>query len=184
MTADNDVAGMFWHFLLVSLLAVGGLNTVIPDIQRYVVEQGWLTARQFGEVYALSQATPGPNVMVLTMIGAVVGGWLGAVAATAALFLPGVFVTSAMIHWQSRNADTLVLLAIRRGMAPIAIGLTLSTSWVMFSSLFTHLDLASLAAQWPGAAIAIVVAVICTATRFNPLWLMAAGAIVGMAGLF
>lgn len=184
MSEGEDVMGMFWHFLLVSLLAVGGLNTVIPDIQRYVVEHGWLTARQFGEVYALSQATPGPNVMVLTMIGTVVGGWSGAVAATIALFLPGVLVTSAMIHLQSRNPDMLLLQALRRGMAPVAIGLTLSTAWVMFSALFTHWDLASLAAQWPGAVIALVTAWICSSTRWNPLWLMAAGAIAGMAGVF
>ncbi len=182
--SDNPIARLFGHFLLVSLLAVGGLNSVIPDIQRYVVEQGWLTARQFGEIYALSQATPGPNVMLLTMIGAVVSGWTGAVAATAGLFLPGVLVTSAMIRLQSRNPDTPVLLAIRRGMAPVAIGLTLSTAWVMFSALFPRWDLTGLAAQWPGALIALVVAAICSATRFNPLWLMIGGAIAGMAGMF
>ncbi len=184
MSGNDGVGGMFWYFLLVSFLAVGGLNTVIPDIQRYVLEQGWLTARQFGEVYALSQATPGPNVMVLTMIGAVVGGWAGAVAATVALFLPGLVVTFAMIHLQSRNPDMLLLLAIRRGMAPVAIGLTISTAWVMFSALFTRWDLAALAAQWPGAVIALVTAVICSATRWNPLWLMAGGAVAGMAGVF
>jgi chromate transporter len=183
--SDNDgVVGMFWHFLLVSLLAVGGLNTVIPDIQRYVVEQGWLTARQFGEVYALSQATPGPNVMVLTMIGTVVGGWTGALAATAALFLPGFIVSFLIIHLQSRNPDMPALLAIRRGMAPVAIGLTISTAWVMFSAIFTTWDLAAVAEHWPGAVIALVVAVIVSRSRLNPLWLLGGGAVAGMAGMF
>ena len=64
-----DQLGLFWHYLLLSTFAVGGVPTIIPDMQRYMVEQtGWLTARQFGEVYALSQATPGPNVMVVTML--------------------------------------------------------------------------------------------------------------------
>jgi chromate transporter len=184
MTESDGVWGMFWHFVIVSFLAVGGLNTVIPDIQRYVVEQRWLTERQFGEVYALSQATPGPNVMVLTMIGAVVGGWMGALAATIALFLPGLIVTFATIAFQTRNPETPVLLAIRRGMSPVAIGLTISTAWVMFSAMFTRWDLQSIATHWPGAVIAIVVAVICTATRWNPLWLMAAGAVAGMLGAF
>jgi chromate transporter len=184
MSEQDGIWGMFWHFMLVSFLAVGGLNAAIPDIQRYVVEQGWLTARQFGEVYALSQATPGPNVMVLTMIGAVVGGWSGALAATAALFLPGIFVTAGMIRVQSRNPDTTLLLAIRRGMAPVAIGLTLSTGWVMFSALVTDWTLTAIMEQWPGIILALVTAVICSATRWNPLWLMAAGAVAGMAGLF
>ena len=147
LALQDTVSGLFWHFLLVSLLAVGGLNSVIPDIQRYVVEQGWLTARQFGEIYALSQATPGPNVMILTMLGTIVAGWAGAIAATAGLFLPGTVVTLATIYWQARNPERPFLAAIRRGMAPIAIGLTASTGWVMFSALFPHWDLASLAAE-------------------------------------
>jgi chromate transporter len=184
VTTNEDIAGMFWHFMIVSLLAVGGLNTVIPDIQRYVVEHGWMTAQQFGEIYALSQATPGPNVMVLTMIGTVVAGWTGALAATIALFTPGVIVTFATIHFQSRNPERPLLLAIRRGMAPVAIGLTISTAWVMFSTLFGHWDLASVARHWPGAVIALITAWICSSTRWNPLWFMAAGAIAGMAGVF
>ena len=67
---QDDLAGMFWHYMLLAAVAVGGLGSVIPDIQRYVVEQnGWFTARQFGEIYALSQVIPGPNVMIVTMLG-------------------------------------------------------------------------------------------------------------------
>ena len=171
MKQPDDILAMFWQFTLLSLLAVGGLNSVIPDMQRYVVEQGWFTARQFGEVYALSQATPGPNVMVVTMIGAIVAGWTGAVAVTIALFLPGTIMTSAMIHLNTRNPDTILALAIRRGLSPVTIGLTMSTAWVMLHALSN---------EWTGVAMAFITALLVSRTRMNPLWLIGAGAIIGM----
>ena len=172
ISKDEDLLAMFWQFTLLSLLAVGGLNSVIPDIQRYVVEDsGWLTARHFGEVYALSQATPGPNVMVVTMLGALVAGWSGALVVTIALFLPGTVMTSIMIHLNTRNPDTIFAAAMRRGLAPVTIGLTMSTAWVMLSTL---------SADWRGVVMAFVTALVVLRTRMNPLWLMGAGALVGM----
>jgi chromate transporter len=175
MSRQDDLLALFWQFTLLSLLAVGGLNSVIPDMQRYVVEQGWLSARQFGEVYALSQATPGPNVMVVTMLGAIVAGWSGAVVVTIALFLPGAILTSVMIHFNTRNPDTIFALAVRRGLAPVTIGLTLSTAWVMLSTV---------SSEWSSVVMAFVTALVLLRTRLNPLWLIGAGALVGMLDIF
>ena len=175
MSRQDDLLALFWQFTLLSLLAVGGLNSVIPDMQRYVVEQGWLSARQFGEVYALSQATPGPNVMVVTMLGAIVAGWSGAVVVTIALFLPGAILTSVMIHLNTRNPDTIFALAVRRGLAPVTIGLTLSTAWVMLTTV---------SSEWSSVVMAFVTALVVLRTRLNPLWLIGAGALVGMLDIF
>ena len=103
ISQDEDLLAMFWQFTLLSLLAVGGLNSVIPDMQRYVVEgSGWLTARQFGEVYALSQATPGPNVMVVTMLGAIVAGVIAPILDRSVLSLAAGqlgFTVTALVFW-------------------------------------------------------------------------------------
>ena len=175
MSRQDDLLALFWQFTLLSLLAVGGLNSVIPDMQRYVVEQGWLSARQFGEVYALSQATPGPHVMGVTMLGAIVAGWSGAVVVTIALFLPGAILTSVMIHLNTRNPDTIFALAVRRGLAPVTIGLTLSTAWVMLTTV---------SSEWSSVVMAFVTALVLLRTRLNPLWLIGAGALVGMLDIF
>ena len=131
----DTVSGLFWHFLLVSLLAVGGLNSVIPDIQRYVVEQGWLTARQFGEIYALSQVIPGPNVMIVTMMGWLVSSWQGAIVVTIALFTPGSIIASLVIRAGASDPDSRGAQSVRKGLAPMVIGLSLSTAWIMFSTI-------------------------------------------------
>jgi len=172
---QDDLGGMFLHFALLALVAVGGLNSVIPDIQRYVVEQNtWLSARQFGEVFALSQVVPGPNVMIVTMLGAVVSGWLGAAVVTVALFLPGVVLTSVLIRMNTHNTDSDFALAVRRGLTPVVIGLTMSTAWVMLSTLTQ---------DWRGLAFTLATALLVLRTRLNPLWLLGLGAGLGMLDL-
>ncbi len=161
--------------MLILLVAVGGLSSAVPEIHRYVVEQhAWLNARQFGELYALSQATPGPNVMFMTMLGTVLSGWGGAVALTVAMFLPGTLLTSLVIHLHARNPKATLALAVRRGLAPVVIGLTMSTAWVLLSSL---------SSDWRRVVISIAVAVLVSRSRMNPLWLIGAGALVGALGI-
>ena len=68
-----DLPALFGHFLLLSLLAVGGAITTAPDMHRYLVaEHGWISDAQFTTSVALAQAAPGPNLLfvaVLTVIG-------------------------------------------------------------------------------------------------------------------
>jgi chromate transporter len=53
-----------------SLFAVGGGNSVIPEMHRYAVDvQHWLSDRQFADSFALAQLTPGPNLIIVTLIG-------------------------------------------------------------------------------------------------------------------
>ena len=60
---------LFGHFLLLSLLAVGGAITTAPEMQRYLVDQqGWLTAEQFSASVGLAQAAPGPNVLFIAVL--------------------------------------------------------------------------------------------------------------------
>src|SRR5207237_266771 len=72
----QEVMALFWHFLLLGCIAVGGVSTVMPDMYRYVVdERGLVTARQFADLYALAQAAPGPNALWVTLLGLQAAGW-------------------------------------------------------------------------------------------------------------
>ena len=72
-----------FQFAMMSLLAFGGANAVVPEIHRQAVEIGfWMTERQFADLFAISQAAPGPNVMIVTLVGYHVAGFLGALVAT------------------------------------------------------------------------------------------------------
>src|SRR5207247_7291394 len=77
------------HFALMSLFAVGGANAALPEMYRLAVEvEHWMTARQFADMFAIAQATPGPNVIIVTLIGYHVAGMTGALVATLAMCGP------------------------------------------------------------------------------------------------
>ena len=61
---------LFLYFGLLSLLAVGGISSIMPEMQRIVVEQQqWVSAAEFTQLFAVSQAAPGPNVLICSLIG-------------------------------------------------------------------------------------------------------------------
>ena len=65
---------LFGHFAMLSLLAIGGAITTVPEIHRYIVGQrGWLDDVSFSGSIALAQAAPGPNVLFVALMGWNVG---------------------------------------------------------------------------------------------------------------
>jgi chromate transporter len=83
---DNTLIALAGYFALLSLFAVGGANTAIPEMHRIAVEvMHWMTDRQFADSFAISQVSPGPNIIIVTLIGYHVAGLVGAAVATAAM---------------------------------------------------------------------------------------------------
>ena len=170
-----DLSALGLHFTLLSLMAIGGVSSILPDMQRYVVEANhWLSARQFADVYALGQAAPGPNMMFVTLLGWQLAGWAGAIVATLAIIGPPIVLTMAATRLHARNPDAPLGRAIRGGLGPIAIGLTLSSGWILARSS-DH--------SWPAAALTLLTVVLMLRTRLNPVWLILAGAIAGISGI-
>ena len=71
MNSDaNPVATLVWTFGLMSLFAVGGANSAIPEMHRIAVDvHHWMNDKQFADIFAISQLSPGPNVLIVTLIG-------------------------------------------------------------------------------------------------------------------
>ena len=170
-----DISALGLHFALLSLMAIGGVSSILPDMQRYVVEANhWLSATQFADAYALGQAAPGPNMMFVTLLGWQLAGWAGAIIASAAIIVPPLLLTLAVTRLNANRRDAPLGRAIRRGLGPIAIGLTLSSGWILALSA-DH--------DWRGALLTLLTVVLMLRTRLNPMWLILAGAIAGMAGI-
>ena len=65
-------------FGVLSLFAIGGGNSAIPEMHRFAVDvQHWLSDRQFADTFALAQLTPGPNLIIVALIGYHVAGIAG-----------------------------------------------------------------------------------------------------------
>ena len=66
----NPLATLAISFTALSLVAVGGVTPVLPEIHRIVVvRHHWLTAAQLTDLYAISHAAPGPNMLLVALVG-------------------------------------------------------------------------------------------------------------------
>jgi chromate transporter len=163
------------YFALMSLFAIGGANSAVPEMQRVAVEvEGWMSDRQFSDAFAMAQLTPGPNVIIVTLIGWHVAGLAGAVTATLAMCGPTcVFAFFVGGAWE-RFKDAPWRAAIQSGLVPISIGLIAASAFVV-AAVAVH--------NFVAAVVTFVTAVISYTTRLNPLWIFAAAALLGLAGL-
>ena len=115
-----------------SLLALGGANAVVPEMHRQAVElRGWMSEREFADMFAMSQAAPGPNVMLVTLIGYHVAGVAGAVVTTLAMCGP----TAVLAHFLGRTWDRFKdapwRMAVQAGLVPISVGLVGASAIVL-----------------------------------------------------
>jgi chromate transporter len=161
-------------FAQLSLLAFGGGNSILPDMQRQVVvAHGWMSAADFAALYALAQAAPGPNMLVVTLIGWRVAGLAGALTATAALCLPSSLLTYATCSLWHRFRDAPWRRAIQSGLMPVTAGLVMAGGALLAATTST---------DWATAAITIAAGALFLFTRLHPLLVLAAAALLGALG--
>ena len=171
-----SVAGeLFLEFALLSFVAFGGATALLPEMHRVVVENHhWLDDTTFTHLYAIAQAAPGPNVLVVTLIGWEIAGLAGALAATLAMCLPmSVLIYLLIDRWDSFSGKRWQK-AVSLGVAPLAVGLVFSGATLIAGSAGFGRT------AW--ALVAVTVAVNLR-TKLHPLWLIAVGAALGLLGL-
>lgn len=181
----SDWVSLFGHFLMLSLLSVGGPIATTPEMHRYLVDQQhWLSHAQFSGAIALAQAAPGPNMLFVALMGWHIGmntGSTGAAAFAMATTLVGILLPSSLLlmataQWSHRNRELRAVRAFRQGMAPLVIAMLLSTSWILGSAAGEP------QAGWPLWLLALGSGLILWRTRLHLLWVLAAGAALGWFG--
>jgi chromate transporter len=121
---------LFLVFSLLSVLALGGGNSVLPQMHHITVHTfNWLTDTQFRDFYSLGQVGPGPNMLMVLLIGYQLAGWAGVFVVGTAFFLPSCALTLFMNRLWGRLGGWPWRLSIQRGLAPVAIGLMLSGTY-------------------------------------------------------
>ena len=160
-------------FAELSVLAFGGGNSVLPEMQRQMVEvHGWMTAAQFNGLFGLAQAAPGPNLMIVTLLGWRLAGLPGALVSTAAMFGPSSVITGLALRLWDRFRSAPWQRAVQLGLVPITAGLVAgSAALITATAAVTPLL----------AAVAAAVAVFSIATKLHPLLLLGLGAVAGLA---
>jgi chromate transporter len=170
-----DLSALFLHSLALWFVAVGGPSMILPEFHRYLVDAHHLmTSTEFAELYTLAQAAPGPNFMYVTLIGWHLAGWAGAATMTIPVIIPAATFSLVVGHMNQRYPNARIGRVINRGLAPITLGLTLASSTILIRGV-NH--------DWRGYLLTLVTVAFVLRTSWNPLWLLAAGALAGVFGL-
>lgn len=163
------------QFSQLSFMAIGGVNGLIPEIHRRVVDmEHWLTDAEFSQAFAISQASPGPNMLIVSVIGWKVYGILGALVATLALCLPSSVLTYGIAQVWNRFRDAPLRRAIQRGLAPVTVGLILASGYVLVRATDQ---------TWAAYALTGATALMALATRIHPLWFLLVAGALGAFGV-
>jgi chromate transporter len=156
------------EFAPLSLLSIGGGQSVLADVQRAVVDRHhWLTHGQFLDDFAISRASPGPNLLMIPLIGWQIGGLGGAVAAAVGMFLPSSILFYLAARLWHRHSGSRWHVILSKGLTPIAAGLVLAGPFSVLR--------ASEAGPW-GWGLALLSMLVLVATKIHPLIVLAAGA--------
>jgi chromate transporter len=171
---DSPLIPLFGYFALLSLFAVGGANAAIPEMHRIAVEMmHWMNDRQFADSFAIAQVSPGPNIIIVTLIGYHVAGLAGAAVATVAMCGPTCVLAFLVARTWDRFKEAPWRIAIQTGLVPVSIGLIAASAFVLARSADHNIY---------AGIITGVTALIGFATRINPLWIFAAGGALGLSG--
>ena len=163
-----------WRLLLVfaplSFLTIGSGQSIVGDLRRQAVDvHGWMTDGRFVNLYALSRLTPGPGSVLSAMVGFDAAGLAGALVAAVGIFVPSSLLVFGLAHLWSRYRGARWQVAVERGLAPVAAGLVLASSWALLN-----------AAQggWLAWVVALGSTTLLLTTRVSPFVLLGIGGVV------
>jgi chromate transporter len=171
----SALPGLIVAFAQLSLLAFGGTNSVLPEMQRQTVDvHHWLTPHEFAALFALAQAAPGPNMMVVSLIGWRVAGLAGALTSTIAVSVPSSILTLLVAGAWHRFRDRSWRKALQRGLMPVTAGLVMASAVLLIGTTSTG---------WVTGGITAVATALFLFTRINPLLVLAGATALGAAGV-
>lgn len=174
MTGLGTLVSIAAAFGWLSLFAVGGAAAAIPEIHRIAVDLNhWMTDTQFADAFAIAQLSPGPNVLIVSLVGYQVAGIAGALVATLAMCVPTATLAYAVSRLLTRAGDSPWPALVQAALVPLSIGLMAASGLVL-----------AFAADGSIAAVVLTLAaaVLAAATSLNPVWLLVAGGVLGLLG--
>jgi len=159
-------------FTELSLMAFGGGVSILPEMQRQVVEvHHWMSAQEFSALFAMAQAAPGPNMMVVPLIGWHVAGWAGLLVSSVAKFGPSSLVTLLVMNAWKRFKDKPWRRIVQTGLVPVTVGLVAASGLLIAEASATN---------WRLAVLILLATVFGMSKRIHPLWVLAGGALLGL----
>ena len=172
---NNNLSSLALFFGMLSLVSIGGGNTVLPDIHREaVLVHHWMTENEFAAAFAIAQAAPGPGSLIVALVGWKAAGLLGAIVAITAMFAPASILACFTGRIWRRFQNTPWQAAVEKGLAPITIGLVFASGWIVSQQVNQGVL---------SYAFTLATALAVAKTKINPLWLMGLAGLAGICGI-
>jgi chromate transporter len=173
--AAAPVPVLITTFFKMGLVFFGGGFVLVPVLHdRLVTQLGWLKPQEFLDGVAISNLTPGPIAVLATFAGFHLAGTIGALAATVALFAPGIVLMLAISRQYGRLRDDQRARRFLAGVNPAVVGLILSAALVLGRGALV---------SWHGYAIFALSFGLLAGLRWRPALILAMGAAAGYFGL-
>jgi chromate transporter len=163
---------IFWIFAKAGAFVFGSGLAIVPFLYGELVQaQGWIDDRQFLDAVAVAMITPGPVVITVAFIGYLVGGPWGMTVAALGVFLPVyLFVVIPAPYFHRHRAQPMVASFVD-GVSAAATGAIAGAAYVLMTRAVVD--------AWT-AAIALGTFVVLLRWKVSELWLIAAGAGLGL----
>ena len=176
MNSPSAPIALTAHLALLSSISFGGFPSVLPDVRNFVVAtHGWMTDQEFANFFAMAQAIPGPNmILMMGFVGWKVAGIPGAVVSAFATFGPPCAIYFVAYRLWDRFRAAPWQKIVRNGLVPVTVGLVIASGTVMVRVTDSG---------WLSVVVTGVAAVLTLRTQMNPFWIFAAAGALGGLGL-
>ena len=125
---------LFFVFFKVGLFSFGGGYAILPLMQHEVVDiNKWISFKEFMDIVAVSQITPGPiSINLATHVGYRIGGVVGSTIATTSVVLPSIIIVSLIVIFLKRFSKLPVVQRIFKSLRVTIVGLILAAGIALF----------------------------------------------------
>lgn len=178
-----SLAEIFYKFFLIGLFSIGGGYAIIPLIAKEVVyNNAWILESTFTDIITISQMTPGPlAVNTATFVGIQIKGILGAIVATVACVLAGIFIAISLYRFFKSN-NSIYISEVLNGLKASSLGLIISAAGTILLLSFTGSS--TITSKMNLDIIAIILFIISIFTlrkwKLNPILLIIVSGLIGI----
>ena len=158
---------LIWLAVKVGALSYGGGYVIIPLMHDQAM--AWMSDQAFANAVAYGQITPGPVTHTVAFVGFAAADLPGALVATAIAFAPSFLFVMVGAPYFERVRNSVHARAFLDGAGPAAAGAILGAAVPLLQS-FEH------AWQW-----AVLAAAGLALLKLNPIWVLVAGGLAGIA---
>ncbi|WP_053956371.1 chromate transporter [Inediibacterium massiliense] len=183
---NKTIIALFISFLQIGSFSIGGGYTIIPLIQKQVVNyHNWLTLQEYTDIITISQMTPGPLVVnTASFVGIRIAGIPGAIVATLGSIISGFIISIFLYKFFKKHKNIDSISNILKGLRSSSMGLIASAASTIILITFlgtSPFNVKDISINITAIIVFLISLFLLRKYKLNPIFVMI---ITGVIGLF